>query len=284
MTQGINKSVFVLPGITGPTGKFEIVNIFGTGPTGIPNGRFPTWSQLTGPTGSSGPTGTFKTVCDAGATGMTGRRSIIIPGYSRAGGATPLKFNPATTANATVSGDGLTITSTGAGAAGEGLTKFTLAQLQALGGKVYLEFQLIYNGSVATFGFADDSWPVDGTQGPATAHNLVYVNNNFVGVFGTGFSCSDPASRSVGVCIDVTGGANNWKFWTSRNAGNTLWNSGGTENPATGVGGWTGTADPVGHIRLYAYFAAIGQSVKVNSLNAQFTNAPPAGFVALGGG
>jgi len=102
------KSVFVLDGPTGPTGLFKNVNILSTGPTGIDYGRFPTFAQITGPTGASGPTGTFATVCFAG-TGIAGLPTIIIDGYG--GGALPpvvLSIDP--TGGTTAGGTSVTIT------------------------------------------------------------------------------------------------------------------------------------------------------------------------------
>lgn len=73
---GIQKTVVVLAGPTGPTGTIKGVNII-KNVTG-PSGTIPQWLQATGPTGANG---TLERVYNSG-TGATGKfKTVTILGY-----------------------------------------------------------------------------------------------------------------------------------------------------------------------------------------------------------
>lgn len=78
MPTGIQKTVRVLAGPTGPTGTFKGVNILAAF-TGF-TGQFAQWLQATGPTG--GIAGEIERVYNIGPTGIAGEhKTVIISGY-----------------------------------------------------------------------------------------------------------------------------------------------------------------------------------------------------------
>lgn len=79
MTDGLQKTVVVLAGPTGPTGTVEGV-IIHSAFTGL-TGQFPQWLQSTGPTG--GIHGEVKRVYPIAQTGPNGvHKHVIIRGYA----------------------------------------------------------------------------------------------------------------------------------------------------------------------------------------------------------
>jgi hypothetical protein len=280
MTNGIIKNVFVLAGPTGlANGEFETVNIYATGPTGIANGTFEVCNQATGPTGSSGPTGTFKTVIDAGATGLKGYKSIIIPGYSRSGsgGFTGTTFNPATKASAQVLSNGnLTLSAT---TGGHQVCWTTTGQSA---GKFY--FEMTANTSVA-----NDADGV-GIGNSSTQQNFLGLDLNSIGYFndgrvllngGTFGSNLAPwqTGNVIGVAVDYTAKL----IWFRVDAGG--WNDDviANQNPALGIGGRS-----LATLNAGPYFPAADTDTSVtvftlNSGSSAFANTIPVGFTGYPG-
>lgn len=277
------KNAFILPGITGPTGLFEIVNILNTGPTNgtgatgdLPH-RLKTYNQMTGPAGATGPTGTFKTLCYAGASGLTGKRTIIVPGYAGGGGGGgATTFDPATIGpGVLLSNNNLTATrSTGSGDQGAK----GLASTMKSTGKAYFEYTWV-NGTggdtgagVATAAATYLSLGAGGAGGA-----LLYSSGAIWHSGNSGVALAAIANGNI-VAVAVDTAANLIWFKNVTQAGN--WNNSGTANPATGVGGIT--TDSVG--------LAVGPAVVVATNPAAFTLNPgptfvgtvPVGFSAWG--
>jgi hypothetical protein len=82
MTDGLQKTVIVLGGPTGPTGTIKGVNILKTF-TGV-TGEHAFWLQYTGGTG---PKGILERVYNIGPTGVSGEhKTVFILGFSGATG------------------------------------------------------------------------------------------------------------------------------------------------------------------------------------------------------
>lgn len=287
MTQGINRNVFVLAGPTGPTGLFETVNILSTGPTGLAGptgpaaasgptgGFFSTWNQVTGPTGASGPTGTFQTVIDAGATGIKGRRTIIIPGYTRSGGVVAgSTWDPVNhDAGFTLSNTNHTATFTGS--AGSTYAVGNNPKTVVGGGKRYLEFTFGPVSGTAAIALADDTYSPT-VRGPIqVAQSCVFVNNAFEGVFGTTTTLVTYTNgATVDYAVDMT--ASPPKFWTRVNGG--AWNG----DPVAGTGGVIAGTQPSNTLRIAMSMTDVGNSCTINTGDSAFARAIPAGFSAWG--
>ncbi len=270
MTNGVQKTVIVLGGPTGPTGTFKGVNILSvfTGATG----EFAQWLQATGATG---PNGTFESIYNIGPTGLTGQhKNVIISGYSGGGGGGAVTtFNPLDKdANMTLSNGNLTATNNGSGNSNvRGTTSKTT-------GKWYFEFSNIANinsGNYACLGFATPSLVLNSANFTGTAG---VANNGNLPPSGATNLGSAPNGHNIGCCIDIP----NALAWFRYDGG--LWNNSGTANPATGIGGCNiaGSAGAGTWFPMAGLAAGAAETVTINCGQLAFAYAPPSGFTKWG--
>lgn len=264
---------------TGPTGKYETVNVLATGPTGVAGSehRFKTYNQLTGPTGASGPTGTFKTFL-AAATGLAGKRTIIVPGYSGGGGGGGggLPWNPLDIAPGGVLSDTnhlFTIPNTNTTAGVRGVTSHA-------SGKWYLEYSnWVFGNLNDKLGFA------------MATHDLTQYSN--VDAFGIqpqgGFL--DGGTTQLGtmsptghlqIAIDIDGG----HYWARYDGG--TWAGAGTPaDPTAGTNGagftsWVPVSTAVfPWAEQVSFLGAVAQTA-INTGDRAFANPPPTGYLPWG--
>lgn len=184
-------------------------------------------------------------------------------------------FNPADkSAHITLSGGNLIATGDGAGG-GDDLVRSTTSKTV---GKLYFEGNLTTGGTEFAIGLANST---------ATLTAFLGTDNNGIGIFKSGHIfrngsnvLSGPAFANgdiVGVAIDFP----NNLIWFRNNTAPTVWNAGGTADPATGVGGLS-IAAITGP--FFICFDNPGSPVTTSAVNPgnSFNAAAPSGYSAWG--
>lgn len=175
----------------------------------------------------------------------------------------------------------LTVTNDGLGASGT-LVRSILSHAS---GKKYYEFKVLVGTGILRIGLASGSSTLAEYPGHdllksigiavgSTSNGVVFFNNSSV-ITGPSFAVNDFG----GVAIDFDAKL----IWFRNNSAPTVWNTGGTDSPITGLGGvdfslMTGSP----------FYAAVGASVDNNSLTANFGSlpfnaVPPATYDIWGG-
>lgn len=211
---------------------------------------------------------TFETIHDAGAPPVTGLKEVVVLGYSR--GATGVTWNPADkTAAMTLSNGNLTAFSSDGSAVG---TRSTTSHSS---GKYYWEVTVNHDGG----GFDVNIGVANGSASlvSANANNILCFNGNGqVWVAGSLTFNYGTAISNVGSPLQLALDAGNMLFWVRGDIG-TQWNSNGTANPATGVGGQPVPAGAVFACCGMGVVAANG-TLTANFGGTSYVNSPPAGF------
>lgn len=200
---------------------------------------------------------------------MTIVTPMVFTGGIAAGGST---WSPTDkSAFISLSGGDLTATALGGGP-GDSLIRGTLSQTS---GKLYFEIQ--------TFDRIDGETAMGVANSTASVNNFLGADNNSIGMYQTGHVfiggvqvLTGPTfvvTDFIGIAVDFGG---NLIWWRNNNAP-TVWNAGGTADPATGVGGQsiaaiTGPFFICGDIPVQP-----GQQI-LNVGNSSFNQSPPAGF------
>lgn len=200
---------------------------------------------------------------------------IAIPGTPGAGST----LNPADkSAHITLSNGNLTGTGDGAGGNGD-MVRGTTSKTT---GKLYFEVTPTNAGGATGFGIANATEVVTGASELGFSNNSIgqYRNgdvrlNSSIIISGPGFVSG---GAQAGIAVDIGGQL----IWFRDTSAPTVWNAGGTANPATGVGG-VSFAVITGAIFICLNINA-NQAV-VATLNVgttSFNASAPAGFSAWG--
>lgn len=201
---------------------------------------------------------------------------IGIPGGVAIGGTPPATstFNPSDKAAAITLSNG-NLTGTGTASGGDDLVRSTNSKTT---GKLYYEGTMTLNAAETALGIANST---------ASLTAFLGTDNNGVGLYRSGNVfiggsnvMSGPSMNNgdiFGVAIDF--GAQ--LIWWRNNNASTVWNAGGTANPATGVGGQSFAAITGPYFFCFDIPGTATAVATVNPGNS-FNVAAPSGFSAWG--
>lgn len=184
-------------------------------------------------------------------------------------------FNPADkSALITLSNGNLTGTGT-TGGTGDDLVRSTTSKTS---GKLYFEGTMTLNGAESALGVANST---------ASLTAFLGTDNNGVGLYRSGKvyiggsnTITGPSMNNgdiFGVAVDFGGQL----IWFRNNNASTVWNAGGTANPATGIGGQSFAAITGPYFFCFDIPANSSAVTTVNPGNS-FNVAAPSGFSAWG--